>query len=196
MFGPVHDVRIPYQQKRLFGIMTFVYPDTIKIILAEGNPYRVCDLCVLVKPYKEKGKFKEKHFFLTIFIVHETQKQYLQQCLSPSGLDSTPPLVIMLLNSREMMLRKMEHEAEMKQAIELQGRRTPLEFDDCKETTVEADEKRGWKHLSGENIVEVVKEGFLSCRSQVRILVLLRLNQKAKSCTPLVCGIIFHGVVD
>jgi len=35
-----HDVRIPYQQKRMFGFVTFVYPETVKlIILAKGNPH-------------------------------------------------------------------------------------------------------------------------------------------------------------
>ena len=55
IFGPVQDVRIPYQQKRMFGFVTFVYQETVKIILAKGNPHYVCDARVLVKPYKEKG---------------------------------------------------------------------------------------------------------------------------------------------
>lgn len=61
MFGPVQDVRIPYQQKRMFGFVTFVYPETVKQILAKGNPHFVCDSRVLVKPYKEKGKVREKY---------------------------------------------------------------------------------------------------------------------------------------
>ncbi|RRT42808.1 hypothetical protein B296_00048913 [Ensete ventricosum] len=56
IYGPVQDVRIPYQQKRMFGFVTFVYPETVKLILAKGNPHFVCDSRVLVKPYKEKGK--------------------------------------------------------------------------------------------------------------------------------------------
>ncbi|WVZ67104.1 hypothetical protein U9M48_016233, partial [Paspalum notatum var. saurae] len=56
IYGPVHDVRIPYQQKRMFGFVTFVYPETVKLILAKGNPHFICDARVLVKPYKEKGK--------------------------------------------------------------------------------------------------------------------------------------------
>jgi hypothetical protein len=56
MFGPVQDVRIPYQQKRMFGFVTFVYAETVKVILSKGNPHFVCDARVLVKPYKEKGK--------------------------------------------------------------------------------------------------------------------------------------------
>lgn len=60
----MHDVRIPYQQKRMFGFVTFVYPETVKLILAKGNPHFVCDCRVLVKPYKEKGKILEKNRYL------------------------------------------------------------------------------------------------------------------------------------
>lgn len=61
IYGPVQDVRIPYQQKRMFGFVTFVYPETVKLILAKGNPHFVCDARVLVKPYKEKGKVPDKY---------------------------------------------------------------------------------------------------------------------------------------
>ncbi|KAI7997755.1 Zinc finger CCCH domain-containing protein 22 [Camellia lanceoleosa] len=61
IYGPVQDVRIPYQQKRMFGFVTFVYPETVKLILAKGNPHFVCDAWVLVKPYKEKGKVPDKY---------------------------------------------------------------------------------------------------------------------------------------
>jgi hypothetical protein len=54
-------VRIPYQQKRMFGFVTFVYPETVKLILAKGNPHFICDARVLVKPYKEKGKVPDKY---------------------------------------------------------------------------------------------------------------------------------------
>jgi hypothetical protein len=54
-------VRIPYQQKRMFGFVTFVYPETVKLILAKGNPHFICDARVLVKPYKEKGKVSDKY---------------------------------------------------------------------------------------------------------------------------------------
>ncbi|KAJ6680579.1 TRANSCRIPTION FACTOR C3H FAMILY-RELATED [Salix purpurea] len=41
-FGPVQDVRIPCQQKRMFGFVTFVFAETVKQILAKGNPHHVC----------------------------------------------------------------------------------------------------------------------------------------------------------
>ncbi|CAN4110162.1 unnamed protein product [Withania somnifera] len=55
-FGPVQDVRIPCQQKRMFGFVTFVFPETVKQVLAKGNPHLVCGARVLVKPYREKSK--------------------------------------------------------------------------------------------------------------------------------------------
>ncbi|THG11931.1 hypothetical protein TEA_009552 [Camellia sinensis var. sinensis] len=38
-----------------------VYLETVKLILAKGNPHFVCDARVLVKPYKEKGKVPDKY---------------------------------------------------------------------------------------------------------------------------------------
>lgn len=125
IFGPVQDVRIPYQQKRMFGFVTFVYPDTVSLILAKGNPHFICDSRVLVKPYKEKGKIPDKR---------QHQQQQLERgefspCLSPSGLNSRePPYDLhvgarMLYNTQEMLLRRKLEQVELQQAIELQGRR-------------------------------------------------------------------------
>ncbi|MFS8018933.1 putative RNA recognition motif domain, nucleotide-binding alpha-beta plait domain superfamily [Helianthus anomalus] len=36
-FGPVQDVRIPYQQKRMFGFVSFVLAETVKSVLAKGT---------------------------------------------------------------------------------------------------------------------------------------------------------------
>ncbi|KAL1201302.1 Zinc finger CCCH domain-containing protein 18 [Cardamine amara subsp. amara] len=54
--GPVEDVRIPCQQKRMFGFVTFAYTETVKRILAQGNPHIICGARVLVKPYREKSR--------------------------------------------------------------------------------------------------------------------------------------------
>uniref|UniRef100_A0A0E0R3L2 RRM domain-containing protein n=1 Tax=Oryza rufipogon TaxID=4529 RepID=A0A0E0R3L2_ORYRU len=43
MYGMVQDVRIPYQEKRMFGFVTFAYQKTVKLILAKGNPHYICD---------------------------------------------------------------------------------------------------------------------------------------------------------
>ncbi|XP_028246083.1 zinc finger CCCH domain-containing protein 18-like isoform X5 [Glycine soja] len=55
-FGKVEDVRIPSQERRMFGFVTFDDPETVKVILDKGNPHYVCESRVLVKPYKEKPK--------------------------------------------------------------------------------------------------------------------------------------------
>ncbi|PIA58164.1 hypothetical protein AQUCO_00500237v1 [Aquilegia coerulea] len=59
-FGPVQDVRIPCQQKRMFGFVTFLYPETVKMILTKGNPHFVCGARVLVKPYREKSRIVDR----------------------------------------------------------------------------------------------------------------------------------------
>lgn len=61
-FGPVHDVRIPCQQKRMFGFVTFVFADTVRHILNKGNPHFVSGARVLVKPYREKYKVDERKY--------------------------------------------------------------------------------------------------------------------------------------
>ncbi|XP_062186851.1 zinc finger CCCH domain-containing protein 53-like isoform X2 [Phragmites australis] len=129
IYGPVHDVRIPYQQKRMFGFVTFVYPETVKLILAKGNPHFICDARVLVKPYKEKGKVPDKY-----------RKQQLQgeRVDFSNGLDARDPFDLHQLGARmlqhsnsanELLLRrKLEEQqqqqaAELQQAMELQSRR-------------------------------------------------------------------------
>ncbi|KAL1197409.1 Zinc finger CCCH domain-containing protein 55 [Cardamine amara subsp. amara] len=124
-FGLVQDVRIPYQQKRMFGFVTFVHSETVRIILARGNPHFICDSRVLVKPYKEKGRILESR----------RQQQMLQQMergnfspgSSPSGMDSRDLFDChiaprMFSNSQEMMRRKAE-QADLQQALEFQRRR-------------------------------------------------------------------------
>ncbi|KAL7249128.1 hypothetical protein ACSBR1_011321 [Camellia fascicularis] len=61
-FGPVQDVRIPCQQKRMFGFVTFASADTVKMILSKGNPHYVCGARVLVKPYREKSKLFDRKY--------------------------------------------------------------------------------------------------------------------------------------
>lgn len=122
MYGPVQDVRIPYQQKRMFGFVTFVYPETVKLILAKGNPHFVCDARVLVKPYKEKGKVPDKY---------RKQQQIdrdFSPCGTPTGLDSRElydHLQLgsrMFYNSQQDLLwrRKLE---EQQADLDLQSRR-------------------------------------------------------------------------
>ncbi|KAM3686016.1 hypothetical protein ACB098_11G167600 [Castanea mollissima] len=125
IYGPVQDVRIPYQQKRMFGFVTFVYPETVKLILAKGNPHFVCDARVLVKPYKEKGKVPDKY--------RKQQQQQVERgeyspCGTPTGVDARDPFDLqlgsrMFYNTQDMLFRrKLEEQADL-QALELQSRR-------------------------------------------------------------------------
>ncbi|KAG5120599.1 hypothetical protein AAZX31_14G015600 [Glycine max] len=61
-FGPVADVRIPNQQRRMFGFVTFVHSETVKTVLDKGNPHCVRGSRVLVKPYQEKAKVNERKY--------------------------------------------------------------------------------------------------------------------------------------
>ncbi|KAK4786233.1 hypothetical protein SAY86_002922 [Trapa natans] len=120
-YGPVQDVRIPYQQKRMFGFVTFVFSDTVKLILSKGNPHFICSSRVLVKPYKEKGKVPEKRQL-------SLQQQFERGDFSPSNsfkLDSGEPYdyIGYLNNTHEMFKRRLEEQAELLQAMDLQGRR-------------------------------------------------------------------------
>ncbi|XP_073149574.1 zinc finger CCCH domain-containing protein 53 [Henckelia pumila] len=123
IFGPVQDVRIPYQQKRMFGFVTFDYPETVKLILAKGNPHFVCDARVLVKPYKEKGKIPDKHRR------QQMERGEFNSCGSPTGLESRDHFDLhlgarMLYNTQDILWRrKLEEQADLQQAIELQNRR-------------------------------------------------------------------------
>ncbi|KAG2668794.1 hypothetical protein I3760_14G006700 [Carya illinoinensis] len=123
-YGPVQDVRIPYQQKRMFGFVTFVYPETVKLILAKGNPHFVCDARVLVKPYKEKGKATDK----------KPQQQQVERgefspSGTPTGVDTRDPYDLqlgarMFYTAQDMLWRrKLEEQADLQQALELQSRR-------------------------------------------------------------------------
>ncbi|XXG52375.1 hypothetical protein AAC387_Pa03g0730 [Persea americana] len=121
IYGPVQDVRIPYQQKRMFGFVTFVYPETVKLILAKGNPHFVCEARVLVKPYKEKGKVPDKK-------QQQGERGDFTSCTTPSSIDSRDAYDLqlgarMFYNSHDALLRKLEEQADLQQAIEMQGRR-------------------------------------------------------------------------
>ena len=94
-YGPVQDVRIPHQQKRMFGFVTFIYPDTVRTILTEGNPHYICGARVLVKPYKEKGK-KCKNLlpsFLKLSVLIFVIPLFISMIFVSN---STPPFLLLL----------------------------------------------------------------------------------------------------
>ncbi|GLJ21290.1 hypothetical protein SUGI_0391040 [Cryptomeria japonica] len=114
-YGPVHDVRIPYQQKRMFGFVTFIYPETVKTILGKGNPHYVCGARVLVKPYREKGKAGDRKYIDKV-----EQPKYM----SPSNFDiedyEQMHLGLRIFDYSGPVIIQMENQ---EQAIELESRR-------------------------------------------------------------------------
>ncbi|KAK9155350.1 hypothetical protein Sjap_002830 [Stephania japonica] len=113
-FGPVQDVRIPSQQKRMFGFVTFIYPETVKMILTKGNPHFVCGARVLVKPYKEKSRTTDRKY---------AEKVEPQMYFPSHYFDTDPelqPMPRLLDNSRLLRKQFMEEQA---QAIEFETRR-------------------------------------------------------------------------
>ncbi|KAF8727856.1 hypothetical protein HU200_018421 [Digitaria exilis] len=61
-YGPVRDVRIPCQERRMFGFVSFQNPETVSTILMRRNPHFICGSRVLVKPYREKSKCIERTY--------------------------------------------------------------------------------------------------------------------------------------
>jgi len=61
-YGPVSDVRIPCQERRMFGFVSFQNPETVSTILMRRNPHFICGARVLVKPYREKSRCLERTY--------------------------------------------------------------------------------------------------------------------------------------
>ncbi|GFP83715.1 zinc finger CCCH domain-containing protein 22 [Phtheirospermum japonicum] len=108
----------PISAEEDVGFVTFDFAETVKLILAKGNPHFVCDARVLVKPYKEKDKIPDKHRW---------KEGDFTRCGSPTGLESRDPFDLgarMFYNTRYMLWnRKLEEQADLQQAIELQNMR-------------------------------------------------------------------------
>ncbi|XP_019057537.1 PREDICTED: zinc finger CCCH domain-containing protein 18 isoform X2 [Tarenaya hassleriana] len=90
-FGPVQDVRIPCQQKRMFGFVTFVYAETVKHILAKGNPHFICGARVLVKPYREKSRSVDRKYIDKMFHGMHYGSQFIDR---DTEMNSLPPRAI------------------------------------------------------------------------------------------------------
>ncbi|KAG8062901.1 hypothetical protein GUJ93_ZPchr0003g17569 [Zizania palustris] len=59
-YGSVRDVRIPCQERRMFGFVSFHSSETVTTILTRRNPHFICGSRVLVKPYREKSKCTDR----------------------------------------------------------------------------------------------------------------------------------------
>ncbi|MED6149726.1 hypothetical protein PIB30_065342 [Stylosanthes scabra] len=115
-FGCVEDVRIPCQQKRMFGFVTFIDPHTVKTILDKGNPHYVRGSRVLVKPYREKSKVIERKY--ADRIQHSI-------CYSPHhiDMDSEVNSIPRSGNARSLRRQLLEEQEQAIEIVEMQRRR-------------------------------------------------------------------------
>ncbi|XP_071916412.1 zinc finger CCCH domain-containing protein 18-like [Coffea arabica] len=115
-FGPVQDVRIPCQQKRMFGFVTFASADTVKMILSKGNPHYVCGARVLVKPYREKSKLVDRKF---------PEKLESPMCYHLDHINMDSELQARWHSPR---VRKIQGQEQEQQVIELERRMSQLKL--------------------------------------------------------------------
>ncbi|XP_057434037.1 zinc finger CCCH domain-containing protein 18-like isoform X3 [Lotus japonicus] len=111
-FGCVEDVRIPCQQRRMFGFVTFVDPETVKMILDKATPHYVRGSRVLVKPYKEKPKLLDRKY---------PDRIEHPDCYSPHYYSDTEFISIPRSCRNPRSLRRLLVE-EQEQALEFQRR--------------------------------------------------------------------------
>ncbi|KAK8468528.1 hypothetical protein PHAVU_006G053500 [Phaseolus vulgaris] len=119
-FGNVEDVRIPSQERRMFGFVTFDDPDTVKAILDKGNPHYVCESRVLVKPYKEKPKLMLRKHPDRIEHPHPAycSAHYVDVDTEPSSSEHVPRGC-----TNPRFLRRLIIEQQEETALEFQRRR-------------------------------------------------------------------------
>lgn len=113
-FGYVEDVRIPCQQKRMFGFVTFADPETVRMILDKGNPHYVRGSRVLVKPYREKTKVVERRY-------HDRMEHSACCPHHFANIDSELDSIPRSYGNHRSLSRQLMEEHE--QAFELQRRR-------------------------------------------------------------------------
>ncbi|CAH8303574.1 unnamed protein product [Eruca vesicaria subsp. sativa] len=149
LFGTVQDVRIPHQQKRMFGFVSFAHPETVKVVLARGNPHFICDSRVLVKPYKEKGKALDNDHRKHQHLLHQQiERGNYSPCSSPSGIDPREQSDFQLgsklfYERQEMMRRKME-QADLQRAEFERRRFINLQFPEFKNSVVPLNHHRSF----------------------------------------------------
>lgn len=113
-YGPVQDVRIPCQQKRMFGFVTFVYAETVRHILSKGNPHFVCGARVLVKPYREKSRLVDRKF---------SEKMQHSMCYNSHFIDADSEFHSMPRVCENARFLRKQFMEENEQALELERRR-------------------------------------------------------------------------
>ncbi|KAL5672607.1 hypothetical protein ACJX0J_016913, partial [Zea mays] len=87
------DVRIPYQQKRMFGFVTFMYAETVKAILSKATRTSCATCACSSSPTRRRAR-KLQH-------AHHGGAEFAG-CASPTGLlDSRDPYALLLLSGAQ-----------------------------------------------------------------------------------------------
>ncbi|KAG7600217.1 RNA-binding domain superfamily [Arabidopsis suecica] len=125
-FGPVVGVRIPNQERRRFGFVSFANAETVTTVLAQRNSHLIGESAVIVKPYQQKET-----------IPQDGQQQQLNQLLERENLLHHPRLSgmdprdqvesrfgpRMFRNRTQEMLQRSTEQADLQQGIEVQLQR-------------------------------------------------------------------------
>lgn len=113
-YGPVRDVRIPSQEKRMFGFVSFLYPETVNMILMKRNPHYICGARVLVKQYREKSRIVDRNY---------TERIRPSMYYPSHYLEMDPELHSMPRESESSRLLKKHLLEEQEKIFELERRR-------------------------------------------------------------------------
>ncbi|KAJ0982217.1 hypothetical protein J5N97_010472 [Dioscorea zingiberensis] len=116
-FGPVRDVRIPRQEKRMFGFVSFLYPETVRLIFSKGIPHFICGSRILVKPYKEKLKLTDRRFAERVEHPTYNPSQYFETDPASPESNAIPRLF------NKSKYSSWQHVEEHEQALEQESKR-------------------------------------------------------------------------
>uniref|UniRef100_A0A0A0L4W6 C3H1-type domain-containing protein n=2 Tax=Cucumis sativus TaxID=3659 RepID=A0A0A0L4W6_CUCSA len=114
-YGMVEDVRIPCQQRRMFGFVTFHSMETVKLILSDDSEHLICGARVLVKPYREKSKLLERKYQERIeqqhqdyFASHYNSLESEQLHSIGRGYDFPPTMLRLRMEEQQQQQRELE----------------------------------------------------------------------------------------
>ncbi|KAK4437511.1 Zinc finger CCCH domain-containing protein 18 [Sesamum alatum] len=117
-YGPVREVRIPSQEKRMFGFVTFVYPETAALVLTKTNPHFIAGAQVLVKPYRQKPliierKTEEKAPYPILNIPHFPDTESKSPPTTKPCQNETSPKEQLIEENEQLVEPEKKHVLEM-----------------------------------------------------------------------------------
>ncbi|RVW50253.1 Zinc finger CCCH domain-containing protein 18 [Vitis vinifera] len=115
-FGLVEDVRIPCQQKRMFGFVTFDSSDTGEEHFGQGKSTLCCGARVLVKPYREKPRTGDRKY-------SEKFESSMYYPLQYADMDSELHMMPRGMETSRLLRKQIMEEQEFAQDLEFETRR-------------------------------------------------------------------------